>query len=147
MFHIVDDSDVMRRYYQVILEEFGHAAEIFSCPLAYLEYIRSPEYVRPTAIITDIQMPLMDGYSMIRQVAERHPDIRFAAITGYDGVKPDAHDSLCVYLRKPVSIGSLKTLLQAFVACGNKGPDCARARCKEVDQRYISGWTCPRTPC
>ena len=72
-------------------------------------------------IITDIQMPGMDGLDMIRAVREADPDSRFIVISGYrdfayaqTAVKLGVSD----YILKPIDEEELNAALAALVGDG-----------------------------
>ena len=69
---------------------------------------------QPDILITDIEMPGVNGLELIRQVREHYPDIHIVILSGYSNfeyartaIKHNVED----YLLKPVSQGDLKELL------------------------------------
>lgn len=56
-------------------------------------------------LITDLQMPTMDGLTLIRHVKRLHPSTRFVIVTGF-GAKESAieaiHLGVSAYLEKPI---------------------------------------------
>ena len=69
---------------------------------------------QPDILITDIEMPGINGLELIRQVREHYPDIHIAILSGYSNfeyartaIKYDVED----YILKPVSQDDLKELL------------------------------------
>ncbi len=77
---VVDDSATDRRMMGGILERHGMAvryAENGSGALKQLE--RS----QPDAVLTDMQMPEMDGLQLVKAVRTRHPDVPVILITGH----------------------------------------------------------------
>lgn len=65
-------------------------------------------------IITDINMPVMDGLTLARQVHESWPDIRVVILTGYDdfsyaqsAIRHKVHE----YILKPITAKQLRELL------------------------------------
>lgn len=81
---IVDDESIIReglRY--MIRDQYAHPAELFTAGSGAeaLELVRAEN---PSVMLIDINMPEMDGFSLISQVREIRPDMRFIIITGYD---------------------------------------------------------------
>ena len=69
---------------------------------------------QPDILITDIEMPGINGLELIRQVREQYPAIHIVILSGYSNfeyartaIKHNVED----YLLKPVSQGDLKELL------------------------------------
>ena len=70
---------------------------------------------KPEIIITDINMPEMDGLEMAKNIREKNPHTKFIVITGYDdfnyargAIKINALD----FLLKPVDIDELKAAIE-----------------------------------
>jgi two-component system, response regulator YesN len=82
------------------------------------EAVEKARSLKPDIIITDIQMPGMDGLRMAEKVREFHRECRFIIITGYDefeyakaAIKIDAVD----FLLKPIDHRELMEALQKAI--------------------------------
>jgi DNA-binding NtrC family response regulator len=69
-------------------------------------------------VLTDIKMPEMDGWTLLKKIREQYPDIFVIAITGYGSIedavramKLGAYD----YLQKPFDFDLIKMLLEKIV--------------------------------
>ena len=72
----------------------------------------------PDLIITDIQMPEMDGVGLLKQLRKKKPKLPVIAVTGFMGEDElKAHD-FNGYLLKPVSVDDLKELVQSTLDPG-----------------------------
>ncbi|NOY45843.1 MAG: response regulator [Deltaproteobacteria bacterium] len=74
---LVDDSSTLRMSMTSILSKAGYQAEEASSAETALEKLRSG--LKPNLIITDLNMPGMDGIGLIREV-RRLPGLRFTPI-------------------------------------------------------------------
>ncbi|WP_426452571.1 response regulator [Paenibacillus sp. S-38] len=83
------------------------------------EVIQALEQLQPDVVLTDINMPFMDGLAVSRHLFEHHPRIKIIILTGYDefeyaqqAVKLKVHD----YILKPNTIGELQQILSKVKA-------------------------------
>ncbi|MCX7946700.1 MAG: response regulator [Hydrogenophilus sp.] len=110
---IVDDSTVMLQSLKMTLETGGYAVESARDGSEALQRIQAG--LRPACIITDLNMPKMDGLSFIRSV---RPLLRFTPIliltTESQAAKRDEAKRLGAtgWLTKPVSGSDLLNVLK-----------------------------------
>ena len=71
---IVDDEANVTRVLKLMLERAGHAVNTAPDGEAGLASVLADP---PDALITDIQMPRMDGRQLVRAIHERLPERRF----------------------------------------------------------------------
>ena len=77
---VVDDSAIDRRVAGRVLEKSGwHVAYAADGALA-LERIAA---AAPSAVVTDMQMPNLDGLALVEQIRERFPRVPVILMTGY----------------------------------------------------------------
>ncbi|QNU68903.1 response regulator [Ruminiclostridium herbifermentans] len=62
---VVDDSEMVRNFHSYILKMFGYQVETAENGAIALEKLLSGDY---RLIVTDINMPKMDGYELIRNM-------------------------------------------------------------------------------
>jgi PAS domain S-box-containing protein len=83
---IVDDEPDMRELIFTILEQAGAAVTVATSAIAALEKV---DAFKPDLLISDIGMPEMDGYTLVRQIRGRSPaqggTIPAIALTAYAG--------------------------------------------------------------
>ena len=146
MFHIVDDDEDIREVIEGLLGLMGHESKSFSCPFDYLEYVKSDDFSTPYALLSDVQMPKMNGYEMIEQVRQLHPEIRTAIISGFPKYEGETKASSCAFLNKPIVIEEFQHIIESFVKCHEKGPNAEVYGCGSPQRHEdfdIEAWQCP----
>lgn len=146
MFHIVDDDEYVRAFMAEVIGLLGYACKAFACPTSYLEYTNSSDFEKPYALLTDVQMPKMNGYELLDQVKRLHPEIRTAVISGFSEYEGEAKARSCAFLSKPVDVEKLEHLLKSFVSCSEDGPNPKKYGCgKDGSSRElgVNKWQCP----
>jgi two-component system NtrC family response regulator len=118
---IIDDDDSLRRVTEYTLQETG--CRVISASDGH-EGLRLFELEKPPVVITDIQMPGLSGYEVLKRIKEEAPETLVVVITAFgtvekavEAMKLGAHD----YLTKPFSRDELRlTVDKAFSYCGLK---------------------------
>jgi len=106
---IVDDDPVGCLLSQRALERAGCTVEVASDGLQGLERIRAHEF---DVIITDIQMPEMDGREMCESMYEEFPDRKPLVIVVTGRAEPEVGEWAleipgCIFVQKPISVVQL----------------------------------------
>ncbi|HEY3836084.1 MAG TPA: HD domain-containing phosphohydrolase [Bryobacteraceae bacterium] len=140
---VVEDDAVMREYLAEALEASGCGCNLFSesaSALAYLASVQQP----PDLVLSDVNMPGMNGIDLLRTVRSISPDLPFILISGLcelatamDAVKVGASD----YLLKPARKEDIVRLVTKHVA-GQPGFDreaTLRALSAFLSARRLSG--------
>jgi EAL domain-containing protein (putative c-di-GMP-specific phosphodiesterase class I)/CheY-like chemotaxis protein len=112
---VVDDNDPLRRLLARALEEEGWQVTLAENGLSAAELLaRSSFHV----IVSDVNMPGMDGLALLRVVRERDLEVPVILVTG----KPDLETAAqavqygaCHYLTKPVNLDHLKQVVRRAV--------------------------------
>ena len=76
---VVDDDPAIRDLLQEGLKDSGYACAIASDGIEALECLKEREY---PLVLSDIDMPRMDGVKLLQALQERHPDTEVVMITG-----------------------------------------------------------------
>ncbi|SCA58030.1 putative Histidine kinase [Candidatus Terasakiella magnetica] len=67
-------------------------------------------------VVTDMRMPKMDGYVLIKNLKERNPDIPIIVVTGHTGMEDISQEDLnrlaFSILKKPVSLSELSSQVE-----------------------------------
>ncbi|WP_437999736.1 response regulator [Sorangium sp. So ce185] len=112
---VVDDDDDARELVRYILED--HGAEVILAESGE-EALRALRASRPRLLLSDIGMPGMDGYELIRRIRELPPEeggvVPAIALTAYASVE-DARRAMLegyqMHLPKPVSASRLLSIV------------------------------------
>jgi DNA-binding NarL/FixJ family response regulator len=117
---IVDDMAQVRRDLRTVLPLAGQAAglqiEIVGEAGNGQEAIWQAEALRPDAVVTDLEMPVMDGYQATHEIKARYPACRVIALTvhGYEAARQKAIQAgVDVFIVKGAPV---ETLVQAISA-------------------------------
>jgi len=113
---LVDDDDGSRRAMAAGLRRVGCQVVEFDAGEPAVQYVAAGEPV--DVLITDVRMPGMDGYEVLRQVRERRGDVGILMVTAFGDVddavralKAGADD----YLTKPVNLVELRRRVENLV--------------------------------
>jgi FixJ family two-component response regulator len=78
---VVDDDEAVRRSMKRLLQASGYAVALYADGPEFLE---SLERERPACVIVDGQMLGMDGWEVLRLLADRAPGVPAFVVTGHD---------------------------------------------------------------
>lgn len=110
---IVDDEPNIRRILQMAFEKAGYVAATADDAHAALECF---EGEAPDCVITDVTMPGMTGYDLLREIKSRWPLTPVVIMTAF-GTIPQAvqaiRDGAFEYVTKPFDLDALKRVVQA----------------------------------
>jgi DNA-binding NtrC family response regulator len=73
----------------------------------------------PDLVISDIQMPEMDGIEYLQRIREDYPDLPVILMTGYataDSAISALRNRACDYLQKPVSLQELQGCIDRIIS-------------------------------
>ena len=113
---IVEDEPVQREMYRIKFAEWGLPVNLYLAQDGFDGLVMAGKYA-PDLVITDLSMPGMDGFEMIRHLVQssevRIPAI--VAVTALDAQEIAAHgglpEEIPVY-SKPIPLGVLKHIVE-----------------------------------
>jgi CheY-like chemotaxis protein len=113
---IIDDEAPIVDLLADIVEERGHTAICANTGVAGLELARE---VRPDLIISDVMMPLLDGYALLRALRSE-PELADTAVVlvsaGFPrGVQLQIEPPADAYIRKPFDVSAVEAVLEQLV--------------------------------
>ncbi|MCD8567206.1 MAG: response regulator [Geovibrio sp.] len=107
---VEDESDARDKLSGFLSKNFGVVYSA-SDGIEGLEVFKTE---KPDIIITDIQMPLMNGLEMAEEIRKENADVPIIITTGYDDEKylvGSIDIGAMKYIKKPVDIKKLRSLL------------------------------------
>lgn len=101
----VDDEPGIRAFVRSVLIREGYEVLVAEDGQAAYELLTKLEG-RVDVLVTDVQMPRMDGLTLCRKVAAEYPSIGILYISGYV-FQPVEEGSMVFMLRKPLTAEAL----------------------------------------
>jgi len=108
---IVDDEENARIGLSKLLSQEGYQVESVANGFEALEYLRQQKV---NLIISDINMPEMNGLAFLRELHRHYPSTNVIMITAYGGVESylEAMNlGAFEYIHKPVKLAELKSVM------------------------------------
>jgi CheY-like chemotaxis protein len=105
---VVDDDDDSREVIGTILEVEGYDVVKRANGAEALDYLLQAT-ARPSCILLDLKMPVMDGWTFLRE-RDRNPDLEsipVVVLSGQSDIDDQVIAAHATYLRKPVSVERL----------------------------------------
>jgi DNA-binding NtrC family response regulator len=109
---IVDDEQNARLGLSKLLAQEGYEVESVANGLEALEFLGRKQV---NLVISDINMPQMNGLAFLRELNRHHPDMQVIMITAYGGVESylEAMNlGAFEYIHKPVKLDELKSVMK-----------------------------------
>ena len=110
---LVDDDDGSRDAMANTLERVGYDVRAFPGAEEALDRMRSGDPV--DVVVSDVRMPGMDGYELLRQVRAEWPGLPFLLVTAFADVEAAVaalQGGADDYLTKPVKVQELRQRVQ-----------------------------------
>lgn len=115
---IVDDEVFIRKGIVKLLEQFHKSVTGTEEAKNGEEALRLMAAFQPDIVITDIQMPVMNGLELAAAVRDRYPDVELIILTGYaefEYVQQALRYQVADYLLKPVTKIGLEEVLMRIM--------------------------------
>jgi len=108
---VVDDDDELADVLRQALRESGYAVATVRHGAAALEVIGQ---IQPELILLDLTMPIMDGWSFVKQYRQRGNTVgRIVLLTGHPNVREISLSlGADAYVGKPFALAELLTTMQ-----------------------------------
>ncbi len=114
---LVDDDTYSARMLRDVLVERGHIVRLTGDGKQALALAVER---RPELVITDIEMPVMNGIELLKEVKRQMPDVFVILMTGLGGANETGaafQHGADGFLQKPVKLESLLAGIRRIEAC------------------------------
>ncbi|MCW9033687.1 MAG: PAS domain S-box protein [Rhodospirillales bacterium] len=114
---LVEDEDAVRLFAARALTNKGYKVQEAQNAEEALDIIKENK-IKIDLIVTDMVMPGMDGYTMVRYIRESHPNIKVILMSGYaeDAIPEEiGTDTTINFMHKPFSLKDLAALVKTVL--------------------------------
>src|SRR6188508_1285353 len=113
---IVEDKDSLRTMLRHALEAHGHAVlEARDEP----EAVQQLQQARPAVVLTDLKLPVGDGFGVLRAAKELDPELQVVVMTAYGSIQDAVtamKEGAMDFLAKPVDPDHLILMVERAIA-------------------------------
>lgn len=119
---LVDDNPDVTCILSLGLKSAGFAVDVFNNPFEALSSFRQGRY---SLVISDIRMPKMSGFDLVRKLGSADPLLKVILITAFD-IKREEFEQVIPHIRvdaiinKPVGLVKLNNLVGALLLNSGK---------------------------
>jgi excisionase family DNA binding protein len=111
---VVEDDEDLLKLYRAYIFSWKMQVNLVTAPNGFQGLIKIGE-ITPDILITDLNMPGMDGFEMIRALRQSHSfdELEVIVVTGLDSHEIESHGGLPADIRifgKPVPFGRLEEI-------------------------------------
>ena len=124
---IVDDDPQMRLALNEAVQRLGFSTVLCDSGASALEKLNQSAY---SLVVTDMNMPKMDGLTLLREIRGKIGHLPVLVITGFgtiDNAVKTMKEGATDYLLKPFSFDSLKERIESIMRRVNSGKDILTA--------------------
>jgi two-component system cell cycle sensor histidine kinase/response regulator CckA len=116
---VVEDEDAVRKLIRIALE--SHEYKVFEARNSseVFDFLKNNEDVKIDLIITDVVLPGVNGYEIIKEVLKTYSDLKVIFISGYAEAEVakmiiSLDFKNFIFLQKPFSVRKILSLIQNF---------------------------------
>ncbi len=97
---VVEDDEDLRGIYKEILEVYDYDVQI---AINGLERVEKFKQKKPSLVIMDADMPVLDGYKAFKQIKEIDNNAKVIIVTGFSDTEPKSIEAMKLGLIKIIS--------------------------------------------
>jgi DNA-binding response OmpR family regulator len=109
---VVDDEPEICHLIEQVLKREGYQVDVSFSGIEALQMIKSFNY---HLLLTDLEMPEVDGIELTRKAKKQHPEIRVIMVTGnakVDAAIRSLRHRIDGYIKKPFKISELRKVVR-----------------------------------
>ena len=114
---LVEDEVLIRMGMAELLEEAGYAVLEAGDGVGALSTLRNRHDV--AVLITDIDLPRMDGLALAEEARRNHPDVHVVLMSGKTYLRTDALPAGMPFFEKPVGETELISCVRQLISSGS----------------------------
>src|ERR687893_1558573 len=116
---VIDDEPLVLDTLREVLTAGGFEAAAEGDATRALAHVAS---FRPSVVVSDVKMPGLNGFELLRQLRERHPEIAVILLTGQGSVemalRAIQEEGAYHYFEKPIDMSKLRMVVERAVEYG-----------------------------
>ncbi|QGQ99865.1 response regulator [Paenibacillus psychroresistens] len=123
---VVDDEQWGRKSIRKLIDELSTIVEVVAEAKHGEEALQLIQISKPDIVVTDMNMPVMDGKVFLEKLYAMHKEIKVIVISGYsefEYLKAALTYEVCDYVLKPVSITDLNNAITKAIGAVEKDGD------------------------
>lgn len=137
---LVDDDMIIRQGMRKIIEKSNRGFFVAAEAEDGEQALQALETIKVDVVITDMQMPILDGLGLISEIQKRQLPVKVVVLSGYDDFKY-VHNAFVKgsvdYLLKPVNRDDLLNLLDTIK--NQMEQECvSRQQRKQIDALFVA---------
>ncbi|NWF38196.1 response regulator [Mariprofundus sp. NF] len=115
--HIVDDEALITEFLSKALRQHSNQISCFQSGIDYLSHLHSDDYVEPRLIITDVRMPGIDGFELIKRIRASQSNVKIIVMSGYHNLPESPQETTCHTFEKPLNVKNLLAIVSQTLSC------------------------------
>lgn len=108
---LVDDDDSVRTVHQFMLEKIGYEVVSVRCAEEALEEFINKGSGYWSALLSDVQMPKMNGIELCKAIRSLAPKLPLFLISGWDSGLQEVESFCNCFMQKPAMLENLREML------------------------------------
>ncbi len=112
---VVEDDKDLRGIYKEILEVYDYEVQV---AVNGLEGVEKFKQKKPSLVIMDADMPVLDGYKAFKQIKEIDNNAQVIIVTGFSDNEPKSIEAikqgLLKTISKPIGVNELRDLVKKY---------------------------------
>ena len=132
---VVDDEDRVQKLLKRVLQEDGYGVRTVSSGQEALEELERDSY---DVVLTDLNMPVMNGMDLLKEIKGRMPEVAVILITAFGTVESavqSMQEGAFHYITKPFKLDEVRIFVQRALREGRTQRELAQLR-REVHKKF-----------